>query len=888
MKFQNKTILLVEDEIVIALQERLWLEREGYEIKHVTTGEDAIKILNENSVQIDLILMDINLGSGMAGTEVAIRIQDLHDIPLLFLSSHTEKDIVSLTEEITSYGYVVKGSGETVLLASVKMAFRLHHSQKEVKLKEENYQRISEKLDVTLNSIGDGVIATDLQGQVVLINPVAANLCGIKEDDALGKPLNEVFRIINAMTREKLENPVQIVLETGRKIGLANHTVLLSADGHEYQISDSAAPIKDNKGNVLGVVLVFSDVTEKYRQEELLRESEERLRFALEGANDGIWDVNMKTGEVFLSPRGCEILGYESYELPEITRVWSELVYEEDLTLTNKRLEQYLNKETEIFEVEQRLKTKSGEYKWILARGKGVAFDQDGNPLRMTGTHTDISKRKMAEEALFESEEHFRALFDKAPLGYQSLDENGNLIDINQKWLEILGYEKDEVKGRWFGDFLVPEMVDAFRARFPMFKARGKVHTEFNMKKKDGSSAIVVFDGRIGHTPEGDFKQTHCILQDVTESRRAERNTIDTNMRYRMIFENSMDAIMLTSPDGRIESVNPAACRLLGRTEDEIIFQGREGVVDMTDPKLPVLLGERDKNGRVFGEMKWIKKDGTIFPVEITSCEYWDADNNKRTFIIGRDITERKTAEAEMNKYTQELIASNNIKDRILSIIAHDLKGPFSAYVCLCRELVSKVEDLTRQEISEIASVMHISAESSMELLLNLLDWSRLQSDKMVLLPCNLNLFEETEDVISLFTSVIKHKSVTVLNNIDKKIAVFSDKNALSTILRNLIDNAIKFSHTGGAIVVEAEVKNGFTEISVADSGIGISSENIDKIAGSDLIHSTTGTNGEKGSGLGIVLCKDILRLIGGELKIKSRENEGSKISFSVSQGIIE
>lgn len=524
MDFRNKSILLVEDEVIIALQERRWLENDGYKVRHVKTGEDAIKAVIEDPEQIDLILMDINLGPGMPGTDAAIKILNSIDVPLLFLSSHTEKDIVSLTEEITSYGYVVKGSGETVLLASVKMAFRLFNSQKEVKQKEENFHRISEKLEVTLNSIGDGVIATDIYGIITHINPVAAHLCGYSVSEALGKTLNEVFRIINARTRDIVENPVKKVLETGRKVGLANHTVLVSKNSIEYQIFDSAAPIKDLSGNTLGVVLVFSDVTEKYHKEELLKESEERLRFAMEGTNDGIWDVNMGTGEVFISPRGCEILGYGKDELPEIAKVWSELVYPEDLPETNKRLEQYLKKEAEIFEVEQRLKTKSGEYKWILARGKAVSFDENGNPLRMTGTHTDISKRKLAEEALLESEEHFRALFYNAPLGYQSLDENGNFLNVNKKWLEILGYEENEVAGRWFGDFLDPEMVEAFRTRFPMFKARGKVHTEFNMVKKDGSIASIVFDGRIGHTPDGGFKQTHCILQDVTETRNSERN----------------------------------------------------------------------------------------------------------------------------------------------------------------------------------------------------------------------------------------------------------------------------------------------------------------------------------------------------------------------------
>jgi PAS domain S-box-containing protein len=131
-------------------------------------------------------------------------------------------------------------------------------------------------------------------------------------------------------------------------------------------------------------------------------------------------------------------------------------------------------------------------------------------------------KKEIAEKALRESEERFRMLFDKAPIGYQSLDFDGNFIEVNETWLEMLGYSREEVLGKWFGSFLAPDYVEPFRERFPLFKEWGKVHSEFSMVKKDGSTMNVAFDGRIGHTPDGKFKQTHCVLEDVTDLRLAE------------------------------------------------------------------------------------------------------------------------------------------------------------------------------------------------------------------------------------------------------------------------------------------------------------------------------------------------------------------------------
>ncbi|MGE5409468.1 MAG: response regulator, partial [Clostridiales bacterium] len=231
MKLLGKTILLVEDEAITALTEKRWLKGEGFDVIHVTSGSSAIDAVQKDPESIDLILMDIDLGYGMDGTEAAREILKNHDIPLLFLSSHTEKEIVDRTEEITSYGYVVKGSDETVLLASMKMAFKLSESKREAQLQETKYSRLAEKLAITLQSICDGLIATDVQGCITQMNPVAENLCGWNLKEAMGKPLPEVFHIINEKTRRPVENPVNLVLASGKRVGLANHTVLVSKDG---------------------------------------------------------------------------------------------------------------------------------------------------------------------------------------------------------------------------------------------------------------------------------------------------------------------------------------------------------------------------------------------------------------------------------------------------------------------------------------------------------------------------------------------------------------------------------------------------------------------------------------------------------------------------------
>ncbi|MBK6606627.1 MAG: PAS domain S-box protein [Leptospiraceae bacterium] len=270
-----KTILLVEDEVIIALMETKQLEKEGYKVIHVEDGNQAIDMVNEKRDQIDLILMDIDLGNGIDGTQAAKEILKSHDIPIVFLSARVEKEVVQRTEKITSYGYVVKNSGIIVIDASIKMAFKLYEANKKT-------ERQRERLRTILHSIGDAVIATDMDGNILQMNSIAENFTGWKFSDANGMPLQDVFHIVNAVTREKVVSPVELVLASGKIVGLANHTVLIAQDGHEYKIADSGSPIKDSEGHITGVVLVFRDITKEYEIQEALKQSELHLRTIVE------------------------------------------------------------------------------------------------------------------------------------------------------------------------------------------------------------------------------------------------------------------------------------------------------------------------------------------------------------------------------------------------------------------------------------------------------------------------------------------------------------------------------------------------------------------------------------------------------------------------------
>jgi PAS domain S-box-containing protein len=258
-----------------------------------------------------------------------------------------------------------------------------------------------ENLRITLNSIGDAVITTDTAGRVTRMNPVAENLTGWQADESIGKQLDFVFPIIDSNSRERLTCPVKRVIDTGEIVKLSNQTILVSKNGKEFHITDSAAPILNKYQEIIGVILVFSDITEKYLQNQLLRESEERLKLALYGTKAGIWDWHIRSGDVVYNQQWAEMLGYDLRELEPLSiKTRERLIHPEDLIRSDELLDKHFKGLSESYECEIRMKHKAGHWIWVLNKGKTVAKDKNGNPTRLTGTQIEISAFKNAESEL--------------------------------------------------------------------------------------------------------------------------------------------------------------------------------------------------------------------------------------------------------------------------------------------------------------------------------------------------------------------------------------------------------------------------------------------------------------------------------------------------------
>ncbi|MBW2568790.1 MAG: response regulator [Deltaproteobacteria bacterium] len=279
-------ILIVEDEAIVAEDIRSTLQTLGYTISAVvSSGEEAIAKIEEDAP--DLVLMDIVLKGDMDGIEAASQIRFRFNIPVVYLTAFTDKKTIERAKLTEPFGYIVKPFEDRELHSTVEMALYKHKLERKLK---ENESWLS----TILRSIGDAVVVTDAKGSIRFMNDVACCLTGWNLEQATGKFLVDIFNIVNEKTRKKVEDPVTKVIRKGKIVGLANHTILIAKDGTEIPIDDSGAPVRDEKGSIVGIVLVFHDIVERYEAEKKLQESEKRRRSCRSRKRDTDVSMNMR------------------------------------------------------------------------------------------------------------------------------------------------------------------------------------------------------------------------------------------------------------------------------------------------------------------------------------------------------------------------------------------------------------------------------------------------------------------------------------------------------------------------------------------------------------------------------------------------------------------
>ena len=275
------------------------------------------------------------------------------------------------------------------------------------------------------------------------------------------------------------------------------------------------------------------------------------------------------------------------------------------------------------------------------------------------------------------------------------------------------------------------------------------------------------------------------------------------------------------------------------------------------------------------------KRDGTIINTLITSQALKDKNGDVYAYQgIIRDISEQNRTEQILRENEKNLKALNEAKDQFFSLIGHDLRSPFNAIIAYADLLRNPVEQFSRDEVADIAGDLYRTGQETYKLLNNLLEWAGTQTGKIVCEPVVIQVKRVVEKALSLLKENALKKNIIVSEDIPERLRIYVDKRMFSTVLRNLFDNAIKFTDSKGKISIEAYEKNKDTEIIVSDTGKGMTTDTLDKLFKLNADVRSKGTNGEVGSGLGLLLCKEFVEMNEGQIHVSSKPGRGTKFTL--------
>jgi PAS domain S-box-containing protein len=500
----------------------------------------------------------------------------------------------------------------------------------------------------------------------------------------------------------------------------------------------------------------------------------------------------------------------------------------------------------------------------------------------------DITARKDTETKLRLSENTYRGIIDSLSDAIYILDKDACFLDVNVAAQKLYNYEKEYFLHK-NPEFLSAPGLNDLAQTFSLIQEayNGKhIRFEFWGLRKDGS----IFPKEISLTPGMWFDQKVVIAvgREMTERKQAEQALKISEEKYRLLVQYSSDPIFSYNRDETYRFVNEAFASQFGKRPEEIIgrspydiFSPEEAEKRLSMIRRVLETGEKGelevKVNAVTGEEKYYIT--LVDPIkDVQGNVLW-------VTCISKDITLRKKSEAELVLKNELLKASNAEKDKFFSIVAHDLRGPMNGFLGLTGIMAEDIESLSAFELKEIATTMRASAVNIYRLIENLLEWSKMQRGKISFEPQPLFLKSSLNKSIELMKDATTKKEIELQINIPEHTVVFADVHMLETVIRNLLSNAIKFSFKGGLIeICASKTENKMICLEVRDYGIGMNTELLNKLFILTENTNRKGTEGEPSTGLGLILCKEFVEKLGGQIWAKSTDGEGSSFLFTLPQ----
>jgi PAS domain S-box-containing protein len=507
----------------------------------------------------------------------------------------------------------------------------------------------------------------------------------------------------------------------------------------------------------------------------------------------------------------------------------------------------------------------------------------------------EISVHLTTELELKKNEEKYQMFFsnltEAISLHKMITDDNGNIIDftyeaVNPARERLINLKFSELKNKTLKK-VNPDLEDRIINEYGSVAITGKpVDFEYYTKTFHKHLKVKVFSPNYGYAA--------TIIEDVSAQKKAEELLNRTLEKYRTIFENSVEGIILVDDAGTITEWNKYLENKTGLDKLKVIGKKiwdiqhnlmtedlKKKFPDDTLRKIWLNIMETLAENETFTrEGKFLDKNGNLVMTEDLLCPI-RLNDEKFICIIQHDLTERRTAENELRVNEQKLREVNATKDKLFSIIAHDLRSPFNLIIGYSRDLMGNIRKYKIEDVEKFVEIINSSAQNTLNLLINLLSWAKNQTGQTIFNPENLDLRHIISEVIDFLISSARIKDITINHDMTEKIMIYADKNMLKTILQNLISNAVKFTRPGGNIKIYTISFSDHLEITVSDNGVGLSKKVIRNLLAHQTNTPSAGTFSETGSGLGLVICREFIEKHGGKIWVESRVGKGSDFKFT-------
>jgi PAS domain S-box-containing protein len=741
----------------------------------------------------------------------------------------------------------------------------------------EQKQKVRESEDLyrsLVESLSDHIFLLDMEGRYIATNGKCHHLGFLEQAELLGRTIEEVYpEPLNLLYRSNFE----AVRQVKRSIEFEHD--LDNSDRKHFHVDTLYPVYKD--GAICAVGGICRDITERKKAEQALLESERKFRTLAEGTSMAIM---IYQGErwIYANRAAEELTGYSEQELQGMP-FW-ELAAEEFRKEFKRRGAARQNGEKLPKPKSFRIQTKSGTCKWVDATADSIELRG-----RIAGmlVLNDVTREKQAEQALRESEERFRTLYQQVPIPYQSLDAKGHFLEVNRTWLDSLGYSEEDVIGKWFGSFMTEESAAKIAKRLPCFLERGEIRdADFEMVRRDGSTLIARFSGTIGKRPDGTFRQTHCIFTDITERQKAEEALRESEERYRGYVDNAPTGIFVVDSQGRYLNTNLAASRMTGYSREELAGMT---IRDLAYPgslgDALELFGRLKTDGRAAGELQLRTANGDLrwFMLEAARL------SPERYIGFTTDITDQVHARQELVHAKERAEIASKSKSEFLANMSHEMRTPLNGAMAMLQLL--KISELSPEQREYVDAAL-VASTNLTRLLTDILDLSRIEAGLLRLAEEPFEIEEILRIVHSTFKEVAQEKGIHYVNRVAQEVGgrFSGDPVRIRQVLFNLIGNAVKFTEKGSVtldIELLSKVRPGEERLlfTVTDTGIGIPDKDIPTIFEPFTQVEGTFTKAHGGAGLGLNIVKRLVRLMKGSLAIESEEGNGTKVFFTISLG---